>query len=74
LLEAAAAQDQVEMTVERHWVVSPTILAAWHASFIRRPGRERVRIAGFMTLEIAADGRVARFREWWHQRETPVAA
>jgi hypothetical protein len=55
-------------------VVGPTILAAWHASFIRRPGRERVRIAGFMTLEIAADGRVARFREWWHQRETPVAA
>lgn len=74
LLEAAAAQDQVEMTVERHWVVGPTVLAAWHASFIRRPGRERVRIAGFMTLEIAADGRVARFREWWHKRETPVAA
>jgi ketosteroid isomerase-like protein len=70
--EAAAAQEQVEMTVERHWVVGPTILAAWHASFIRRTGRARVRLAGFMTLEVGPDGRIIRFREWWHRRETPA--
>ena len=69
LLEASRSQDQVEFTVERHWVSGPTVLAAWHASFVRRSGGARVRLAGFMTLEIGADGRVERFREWWHRRE-----
>jgi ketosteroid isomerase-like protein len=73
LLELAETQDQVEMTVERHWVVGATVLAAWHAGYIRVPTRARVRLAGFMTLEIADDGRINRFREWWHRRETPAA-
>jgi ketosteroid isomerase-like protein len=73
LLELAETQDQVEMTVERHWVVGATVLAAWHAGYIRVPTRARVRLAGFMTLEIADDGRISRFREWWHRRETPAA-
>jgi uncharacterized protein (TIGR02246 family) len=72
LLEAAEAQEQVEVTIERHWVVGPTVLAAWHASFVRRPGGARVRLAGFMTVEVGDDGRIARFREWWHRRETPI--
>lgn len=70
LLQAAEAQEQVEVTIERHWVVGPTVLAAWHASFVRRPTRERVRLAGFMTLEIDASARTTRFREWWHRRES----
>ena len=69
LLEASRSQHQVEFTVERHWVSGSTVLAAWHASFVRRPGAARVRLAGFMTLEIGTDGRVERFREWWHRRE-----
>jgi ketosteroid isomerase-like protein len=73
LLQAAEAQDQVEMTVERHWVVAATVLAAWHASYVQRSDRARVRLAGFMTLEIADDGRISRFREWWHRREAPAA-
>ena len=72
LLEASAAQDQVEFTVERHWVSGPTVLAAWHASLVRRSSGQRVRLAGFMTLEIAADGKVERFREWWHRREASI--
>jgi ketosteroid isomerase-like protein len=72
LLDAATTQEQVEMTVERHWVAGSTVLAAWHASFVRVPSRQRVRLAGFMTLEIAEDGRIGRFREWWHRRETPA--
>ena len=72
LLQAADVQDQVEVTIERHWVVGSTILAAWHASFVRRPTRARVRVAGFMTLEIDASTRITRFREWWHRRETAV--
>jgi ketosteroid isomerase-like protein len=72
--EAAETQEQVEVTIERHWVVGPTILAVWHASFIRRSSRARVRLAGFMTLDVGDDGRVTRFREWWHRRETPIEA
>ena len=73
LLEAAEAQEQVEMTVERHWAVGHTVLAAWHASYVRWTGRARVRLAGFMTLEVDGDGRISRFREWWHRRESPGA-
>jgi len=72
LLEAAERQQDVEFTVERHWVVAPTVLAAWHASHVRRSDRARVRLAGFMTMEVADDGRIARFREWWHRQESTV--
>jgi ketosteroid isomerase-like protein len=64
LLEASESQRDVEFTVERHWVSGETILAAWHVTFIRRTSGGLVRMAGFMTAEIAADGRIARFREW----------
>ena len=69
LLEAAETEDDVDFTVERHWVSGETVLAAWHASFVRRAAGSRARLAGFMTLEIAPDGRVARFREWTVGRE-----
>jgi ketosteroid isomerase-like protein len=72
LLQLADTQDQVEMTIERHWVVNETVLAVWHASYVQRASA-RVRLAGFMTMEIANDGRISRFREWWHRRETPPA-
>ncbi|HSL77447.1 MAG TPA: nuclear transport factor 2 family protein [Candidatus Limnocylindrales bacterium] len=73
LLEASERQQDVEFTVERHWVAAGTVLAAWHASYIRRSDLARVRLAGFMTMEIADDGRIARFREWWHRRESSVS-
>lgn len=72
LLRAAESTEQSEFTVERHWVVGSTVLASWHGSFIRRRDGARVRLAGFMTLEVGPDGRIDRFREWWHHRETPV--
>jgi len=64
LLDAANAQRDVEFTVERHWVSGTTLLAAWHASFVRRESERVVRMAGFMVAEVDADGRIARFREW----------
>lgn len=70
LLEAADRQQQVEFTVERHWVAASTVLAAWHASYVRRSDQARVRLAGFMTMDVADDGRIARFREWWHRHES----
>ena len=64
LLEASASQRDVEFTVERHWVSGETVLAAWHVAFTRRTSGRLVRMAGFMTAEVATDGRIARFREW----------
>jgi ketosteroid isomerase-like protein len=64
LLDASASQRDVEFTVERHWVSGDTVLAAWHATFIRRGTGRLVRLAGFMSAEVAPDGRIARFREW----------
>jgi ketosteroid isomerase-like protein len=73
LLEESQRQQDVEFTVERHWVVAPTVLAVWHASYVRRSDLARVRLAGFLTMEIADDGRIARFREWWHRRESTAS-
>ena len=71
LLKAAELQEEVSFTVERHWVVDPTILVAWHAGYVQRSDRARVRLAGFMTLEIR-DGKIARLREWYHRRSSPA--
>jgi len=68
LLRAAELQEQVDFTAERHWVVDPTILVAWHASYIARQDRVAVRLAGFMTLEMR-DGRIARLRQWVRRRD-----
>jgi ketosteroid isomerase-like protein len=64
LLNASASQRDVEFTVERHWAAGATVLAAWHATFVRRTGGNLVRTAGFLTAEVAADGRVSRFHAW----------
>ncbi|MEO7663515.1 MAG: nuclear transport factor 2 family protein, partial [Candidatus Limnocylindrales bacterium] len=72
LLDAAEAEEQVEFTFERHWVVAPTILAPWHASYVDRDSRARVRMAGFATFEIADDGRIRRARFWSNRAETPA--
>jgi hypothetical protein len=72
LLAAAAIEEQVEFTWERHWVVPPTILAPWRMSYVHRQSRTRISIAGFATLEIAQDGRIARSRWWSVRRETPA--
>ncbi len=40
LLRLMQSQEQVEFTVERHWVVAPTVFASWHASYVE-PDRSR---------------------------------
>ena len=72
LLEAAEREAEVTFTVERHWVVDPTILAAWHAAYTQRSDRAQVRLAGFMTLEMR-DGRIARLRKWVRRRDGTAA-
>jgi ketosteroid isomerase-like protein len=70
LLAASREQRQVEFTVERHWVSGTTVLASWRAMFIREGTNERVRIAGFLTMELT-DGRISRLRQWTHRRAVP---
>lgn len=72
LLDAAESEEQVEFVFERHWVVASTILAPWHASYVDRDSRARVRMAGFATFEIAVDGRISRARFWSNRAETPA--
>jgi hypothetical protein len=64
LLASAESQHRLDVGIERHWVVSPTILARWHASWIDRRTGDHIRVAAFMTLEVAADGRIERVRTW----------
>jgi hypothetical protein len=64
------AEADLDLVVERHWVSGATILAAWHASYLRRPDRGPAREAGFLTAEIRS-GRCARLRLW---TETPPGA
>ncbi len=66
--EAVASQAHIEFDPERTWVSGRTILTSWHVAFTRRSNAERVRMRGFMTLEVDDEGRVWRFREWWHRR------
>jgi ketosteroid isomerase-like protein len=68
LLQASRDRDQLEITIERHWVVAPTILAAFHSSYVRRLDRVRVRVAGFLTAEVGRDGRIERYRAWAETR------
>jgi SnoaL-like domain len=65
LLESARTQRDVDFTVERHWVLGSTVLAAWHMAWTSRADSRRVRSAGFLTAEVAPDRRISRFHEWW---------
>ena len=68
LLQASRDREQLEITIERHWVVAPTILAAFHSSYVRRLDRARVHVAGFLTAEVGGDGRIERYRAWAETR------
>jgi hypothetical protein len=63
---AVEAMDQPDVTVERHWVSEDTILASWHLSYVAA-GHVRVRLAGFVTLELAG-GSIERLKVWSARR------
>ncbi len=62
--EGAETTREVDMTVERHWVSGDTVLCAFHAGFDETSTGARRRMAGFMTWEMADDGRIEGLREW----------
>lgn len=60
----AGRQAHVDFEAERIWLSGQTVLASWHAAYTRRSDGERVRVRGFMTLELDDDGTVWRLRQW----------
>ena len=62
--EFAATQANVEFDAERVWVNGSTVLASWHGAYTRRATSERVRVRGFMTMELTEDRHIQRFRQW----------
>lgn len=64
--DVAATQAHVEFDAERIWVSGATVLASWHAAYTRRATSERVRVRGFMTMEMneSQPRRVQRMKQW----------
>jgi len=62
----------VEFDAERIYLSGNTVLASWHGAYTRRQTAERVRVRGFMTLELDAEGLVHRFRGWPAERVVGV--
>jgi ketosteroid isomerase-like protein len=64
----AASSANNEFDAERTWAAGATVLASFHAAYTRRADGGRVRVRGFMTLELDDDRRVTRFRQWPSER------
>jgi len=64
--DLAATQSHVEFDAERIWVSGSTVLASWHAAYTRRATAERVRVRGFLTIELneSEPRRVLRMKQW----------
>lgn len=60
----AANSANTEFDAERTWAAGATVLASFHAAYTRRSDGGRVRLRGFMTLEVDEGKRVIRFRQW----------
>ena len=53
-----------EIDAERVWTSGRTVLVAWHGAVTERRSAERIRLRGFMSLELDGDGLIARWRGW----------
>lgn len=64
--DIAATQAHIEFDAERIWVSGDTVLTSWHAAYTARATSERVRVRGFMTMEISESNprRVQRLKQW----------
>ncbi len=58
----AARSVHTEFDPERTWVKDRTVLAAWHGAQTLRRTAERVRLRGFLVLDLDAAGRIGRLR------------
>ncbi len=62
--DIAASQANVEFDAEHVWVVGATVLTSFHGAYTNRETTERVRVRGFMTIEVNDDGLIQRLRQW----------
>jgi hypothetical protein len=62
--EMAATRAHQEFDAERVWVSGRTVLASWHGAYTAAATSERVRVRGFVTIELDGAGRVERLRLW----------
>jgi ketosteroid isomerase-like protein len=62
--DIAEREANVEFDAERIWLVDRTVLSSWHAAYTDRANGDRVRLRGFMTMELDGRGKIARLREW----------
>jgi ketosteroid isomerase-like protein len=70
----AATRTNVELDIERSWIVGDTILASWHSAHTVRRTAERYRQRGFLTFELDADGLITRERRWVLERTVGLDA
>jgi ketosteroid isomerase-like protein len=62
--DIALNERHVEFDAERVWVSGATILASWHGAYTDSTNGDRVRMRGFMTVELDEERKVRRLREW----------
>lgn len=68
----AAERTHTEFDAERVWVAGRTVLGSFHAASTVRSTAQRVRVRGFMTLEVDEEGLVTRMRQWSAERVVGV--
>lgn len=69
-----ARTANTELDAERSWVAGRTVLAAWHGALTDRAGARRIRLRGFLALDVDAAGRISRLRAWPLHRDVGVDA
>jgi len=62
--DIALNEANVEFDAERTWTSGSSVLASYHAAYTDRTTGERIRIRGFMTVELDDRRRISRLREW----------
>jgi SnoaL-like domain len=70
--EMAASRAHQEFDAERVWVAGRTVLASWHGAYTTAGTSERIRVRGFITLELGDAGLVERLRLWAISRTVGV--
>jgi hypothetical protein len=64
----AATRAHQDFDAERTWVAGRTVLSSWHGAYTVSTTGERVRVRGFITLELDADLLIERLRLWAVER------
>ena len=62
--DIATNERDIEFDAEGIWVSGATVLASWHAAYTDGTNADRVRMRGFLTMELDDERRIRRFREW----------